>query len=361
MTPGSTDAAAAEVEAAVAAVEAREAEGEEVRGVAVAPGEAAIARQPGVGVVLGAVPDLEAALDQVEARDPVVAVVAEAARVPASDPVVAADFVAASPGAREAAEELAAQDAAESVADSEAESVPEIDRQHCRRVATSPETDRAVSEIGPVASAELGVSEIAQVPSADPVASVGLAASDARVASAAPVVLPIAPEPVLEIDPVSEQPSEPALERGLQIDLEEATAPSWATMSETVETDSAIVAISRTIGAIGSRIAAIVSKTARRIAVIVAKTVRRTEVIVSKTVAIGSKTVAIGWRTAATESKTGVIGWKTPATGPITPRTIGGTFTTIGTTAPGTATGDMAPAGTTTRGPLGVSVPQRGD
>src|SRR5580700_7490068 len=180
MTPGSTDAAAAEVEAAVAAVEAREAEGEEVRGVAVAPGEAAIARQPGVGVVLGAVPDLEAALDQVEARDPVVAVVAEAARVPASDPVVAADFVAASPGAREAAEELAAQDAAESVADSEAESVPdseaesvpEIDRQHCRRVATSPETDRAVSEIGPVASAESGASEIAQVASAAPVASV---------------------------------------------------------------------------------------------------------------------------------------------------------------------------------------------
>jgi hypothetical protein len=342
MTPGSTDAAAAEVEAVVAAVEAREAEGEEVRGVAVAPGEAAIARQPGVGVVLGAVPDLEAALDQVEARDPVVAVVAEAARVPASDPVVAADFVAASPGAREAAEELAAQDAAESVPDSEAESVPEIDRQHCRRVATSPETDRAVSEIGPVASVGLA-------------ASVGL------------VVLPIAPEstiapePVLEIDPVSEQQSEPALERGLQIDLEEATAPSWATMSETVETDSAIVAISRTIGAIGSRIAAIVSKTARRIAVIVAKTVRRTEVIVSKTVAIGSKTVAIGWRTAATESKTGVIGRKTPATGPITPRTIGGTSTTIGTTAPGTATGDMAPAGTTTRGPLGVSVPRRGD
>jgi hypothetical protein len=58
--------------------------------------------------------------------------------------------------------------------------------------------------------------------------------------------------------------------------------------------------------------------------------------------------------------KTAVIGQKTPAIGPITPRTIGRTRTTTGTTAPGTATGDTATGGMTTRGRPGASALRRG-
>jgi hypothetical protein len=131
---------------------------EGVRGVAAAPGEEAIARRPGVGAVLAAEPDLEAALGQAEVRDPVEADEVAAVLVPAA-PVVVADFVAELPAAPEAAEEL--------VAAKEVELEVEMDRQRCHLAATSQATDRAVSGIVRVASVERAVSETGQVVSAD--------------------------------------------------------------------------------------------------------------------------------------------------------------------------------------------------
>jgi len=323
------------VAAEEAAGEAREAAveelGEEVRGVAVAPEEEAIARLPGVEAELGAAQNSGAARGLAEAGE------AEAAhaRVPPV-PVVAADFVAELPVALEAAEGL--------VAVREAEPVAAIDRQLCHLVGMSLGTDRAalaapevlgiglVASVGQVALVGPEESEIGRAASVDQevlqidlVASVGRVESGTvraaledqevlrigLVASVGQVVLPIGLEsidpepelaidpeltiaPALEIDPVSEVPSALALglvsEQDSRIDPELGTAHSSEIALGTAATDSAIVLISRTTAVTASKIAGIVLKTVRR------------------TAAIGSRTVATGLKIAVIALRTGAIG-----------------------------------------------------
>ena len=285
------------------AVEAEVAElGEEVRGVAVAPEEEAIARLPGVGA------ERQAAHDPGEAaRGLAEAGVVEAAPVP----VVAADFVAELPVALEAAEGL--------VAVREAESVVAIDRQLCHLVGMSLGTDRAalaapeVLGIGRVALVGLVELQIGPVVSVDrealqidPVASVDRVASEiVRVASVAREEFRIVRaasvdqeaweiDPELGIDLAWEGPLALALglvsEQDSRIDPELGTARSSEIALGTAATDSAIVLISRTTAVTALKIAGIALKTARR-------------------------TVGTDWRTAATDSKTEVTGSTTGAIG----------------------------------------------
>ena len=308
------------VAAAVAADEGAEAREVEVAlGAEVVPREVAIARQPEAEAAPGPVPDLgEAALGQVEARDPVEAAEVAAARVPvALAPGAAADIGAELPAALEAAEAWAAA----------------IDRQRSHLAATSRGTGRVdlvgaidrESETGPVASVGRVVSEIGPAALADQVALqiVRVALVDDREASAidpaalvalaeleivraAPEELQIGPvvsvaqavsaiDPELGIDLVPEEGLAlgPVSARDSRIDRELATAHSSAIALGTVATDSATEAISRTTGAIALKIAVIVLKTVRRIA------------------ATDSTTVVIGWRTAGTGSKIEVIASRT--------------------------------------------------